>query len=85
MTDQIVRVAHIQLGDVDEPDLFAQLWIDSYQYDKKGSWVIAHSTEELKYMLAPDFATFGLKLSVYARFTPADLLLYKIKFSEENV
>ena len=80
--NKTVCVARVQLGDVEEPDLFAELWIDSWKYDSKGSWVHQHSVSDVKYMLAPDFATFGLKLSVYAQFTPRDLLLYNIKFSE---
>lgn len=83
--NKTVCVARVHLSDVEEPDLFAELWINSYRYDSKGSWVIEHSLEELKYMLAPDFAQFGLTLRVYAQFTPQDWLLYKIKFSEEVI
>lgn len=68
-----------QLGDVEDPDIYAAHPLWEWQQTEKGRWVMEHGLE-LTYSIHPDIHNFGYKVSVTGSLTQDDEVYFTLKY-----
>jgi hypothetical protein len=68
-----------QLGDVEDPDIYAAQPIWEWQQTEKGRWVMEHGLE-LTYSIHPDMQYFGYKVSITGSLNQDDEVYYTLKY-----
>ena len=68
-----------QLGDVEDPDLYAAQPIWEWQQTEKGKWIMEHGLN-LSYSISPDLHTFGYKVSIVGTLNPDDEVYFTLKY-----
>ena len=67
------------LGDVEDPDIYAAQPMWEWQQTEKGRWVMEHGLE-LAYSIYPDVQNFGYKVSITGLLNSEDEVYYTLKY-----
>ena len=67
------------LGDVEDPDIYAAQPIWEWQQTEKGRWVMEHGIE-LTYSIQPDPFNYGYKVTITGSLNQKDEFYYKLKY-----
>lgn len=67
------------LGDVEDPDIYAAQPIWEWQQTEKGKWVMEHGIE-LAYIVNPDSTTLGYKICITGLLNSEDEVYYTLKY-----
>ena len=70
----------INVGDVDDPDLYVADPIYRWQNTEEGKWVMEHSVEIPEWHRLGNINTFGYTYVIEAMFNERDLLMWKLKY-----
>jgi len=74
-----VVVHSFNLGDVDDPALYAAQPLYDWEKSEVGQWVMAHSTKTPTWFCSAEY-TFGHKFTIVAWLNEPDYLFFKLKF-----
>ena len=75
-----VVVHKFNMGDVDDPDIYAGAPIYDWQQTEVGKYCMKHSVEELHYTIGPDMINWGFHVQIFGVFTEKDYMFFKLKF-----
>lgn len=83
--DKIVEVQEItvhkfQMGDVDDPILYAAEPLIKWQESEQGKWVMAHAIETPSWHQFADHASFGHTFVIRARLKAKDITYFRLKW-----
>lgn len=67
------------LGDVEDPDIYAAQSLWEWQQTEKGQWVMEHGIE-LAYTTHPDINSYGYKVSITGFLNSEDEVYYTLKY-----
>ena len=73
-------VHYINMGDVEDPDLFVAQPIYEWQQTEKGKYIMQNSKPEPMWVRAVNPSTYGYEYRIKAYLTPEQLTFYKLKY-----
>ena len=76
-----VTVHHFNMGDVEDPDLYAAQPIWEWQKTEKGQWVMEHAMESPVWHKMIDYNNFGYTYVIRAKLKATDYTFYQLKWS----
>jgi len=80
-TCTIEHVVHcINMGDVEDPDLFVAEPIYNWQQSEKGKYIMEHSSPSPMWTRSTNHHTYGYEYKIKAYLTPEQLTYYKLKY-----
>lgn len=84
--DQAVEISDLvvhsfNMGDVDDPDLYAAQPIMEWQESEAGAWVMEHAIETPFWHRSIDPATYGHRYYIIARMRTKDQTFFKLRFT----
>lgn len=84
--DQVVEISDLvvhsfNMGDVEDPDLYAAQPLLEWQESEAGTWVMEHAVEKPFWHRVVDPATYGHKYYVIARMRTTDQTFFKLRFT----
>lgn len=87
INDQAVKisdvvVASFNIGDVDEPDLYAAQPICEWQASDAGKWVMEHAIEQPFWHRVMDPMSWGHRYHIVARLKESDELYWTLKWKQ---
>lgn len=77
-----VKVHEFNMGDVEDPDLYASEPLWQWQQSEAGKWVMEHAVETPFWHRIVNPYTFGYSYYVIARLKEKDQLYWKLKWSK---
>jgi len=77
-----VVVHQFGIGDVDDPDLYANIEVGNWLDTEKGKWVVEHRVDEIKLKHSYDLSMLGHKFSVTAKLKEEDATFFLLKYSK---
>jgi hypothetical protein len=75
-----VVVHAFNLGDVDDPTLYAAEPLCDWERSEAGQWVMHHSTQTPTWFCNTDHMSYGYKFIIVAWLSESDYLFFKLKF-----
>jgi hypothetical protein len=80
-TVSITHVVHtIQMGDVEDPDLFVAEPIHQWQQTEQGKWIMENSAPAPSWHRYMDYNIYGYAYQIRAYLTHKQLTYYKLRF-----
>jgi len=79
-----VVVASFNIGDVDDPDLYAAQPIYEWQQTDAGKWVMNHAVEQPFWHRIMDPGLMGYRYRIIARLKESDELYWTLKWKQEQ-
>ena len=79
-----VVVHTFNMGDVDDPDLYAAQPIYEWQQSDAGKWVMEHAVEQPFWHRVMDPMLMGYKYHIVARLKEPDELYWTLKWKQEQ-
>jgi hypothetical protein len=79
MTHEIV-VHKINMGDVEDPDLFVAEPIYKWQQTEQGKFIMENSKEQPMWKRNVDHSSFGYVYTIHAWLDDKDLVYWKLKY-----
>ena len=85
INDQVVRFSDIcvhefNMGDVEDPDLYAAQPIWEWQESEAGKFVMEHAVEKPYWTRTVDLHSYGHRYVIVARMRESDQTFFKLKF-----
>jgi hypothetical protein len=77
-----VKVHEFNLGDVEDPDLYAAEPIWKWQQTEVGQWIMEHAVDKPFWHRHVDPYTFGYKYYIIARLTEQDQTFWALKWQK---
>ena len=77
-----VKVHEFNMGDVEDPDLYAAQPIMDWQQSEAGQWVIEHAVETPFWHRTVDPASYGHKYYIIARLSEQDQTYWTLKWQK---
>jgi hypothetical protein len=77
-----VKVHEFNMGDVEDPDLYAAEPLWNWQQTEAGQWVMAHAVETPFWHRTVDPASYGHKYYIIARLTEQDQTYWTLKWQK---
>jgi hypothetical protein len=77
-----VKVHEFNMGDVEDPDLYAAEPLWNWQQTEAGQWVIAHAIETPFWHRTVDPASYGHKYYIIARLSEQDQTYWTLKWQK---
>lgn len=77
-SDMVVH--RFSLGDVEDPELYAELHIQKWAQSAAGHWVLAHAEETPRWQYHYNPSTWDYKFAVVARLSKPNQTFFKLKF-----
>jgi hypothetical protein len=74
------QVHSIQLGDVDDPDLYVGYHMHDWQQTDAGKYVMEHSCPKASWHRHMNMNIYGYEYTIMAYFTPEQLTYWKLKY-----
>lgn len=74
------KVHEINMGDVEDPDLFVAQPIYEWQQTAKGKYIMENSKPEPMWVRSINHMTYGYTYSIKAYLTPEQVTYYKLKY-----
>ena len=83
--DQVVEIKTVvvhrfQMGDVDDPDLYAAQPLWEWQQSEMGQWVMNHAVDQPEWHRQADHLTYGYGYIVTAKLTAKDYTYWILKW-----
>ena len=83
--DQVVRFSDIcvhefNMGDVEDPDLYAAQPIWEWQESEAGKFVMEHAVEKPYWIRQMDYNGYGIQYKIIARLSEPNQTFFKLKF-----
>jgi hypothetical protein len=82
--EEIVSITHvvhcINMGDVEDPDLFVAQPIYEWQQTEAGKWIMENSNPTPSWHRNMDYATYGYTYQIRAYLTHKQLTFWKLKY-----
>jgi len=75
-----LTVLEFNVGDVEDPEIYAAGPILDWQNTDAGKWVLEHAQEKPHFIQIVDYNTYGYKYIVRARFAEEDALIFRLKW-----
>jgi hypothetical protein len=72
----------IEMGDVEDPEIYAAAPILDFEKTDKGRWLMANSYKQLEFTIRPNERTYGWKVLIWSYLTEKDLTYYSLKWGE---
>jgi hypothetical protein len=82
-THKIV-VHTFQMGDVDDPDLYAAEPLYQWQQSDQGQWVMENSMDTPEWHRHTDYSSFGYKYAITAVFESKKLTEFYLRFGKNS-
>lgn len=77
----IKAIVHsFNMGDVDDPDIYAGSPIYEWQQTEVGKYCIEKSVEQLYYTIGADPFSYGYRVTITGIFKEQDYTFFKLKF-----
>lgn len=70
----------LDMGDVEDPYLYAAFPISDWQRTEKGCWCMQHATEELVFTCTPK--EFGFRITIVGKFLPQDATFFLLRWGK---
>ena len=77
-----VKVHEFNMGDVEDPDLYAAEPLYQWQQTEAGQWIMSHAVETPFWHRMVNPYTFGWTYCVIARLNEKDQLYWKLKWGK---
>jgi hypothetical protein len=77
-----VKVHEFNMGDVEDPDLYAAQPLHDWQETEAGRWVLAHAVEKPFWHRVVNPYTFGWTYYIIARFKEQDQTYWALKWQK---
>ena len=77
-----VKVFEFNMGDVEDPDLYAAEPLWDWQQTEAGQWVMAHAVETPFWHRTVDPASYGHKYFIIARLSEQDQTYWTLKWQK---
>jgi hypothetical protein len=77
-----VKVHEFNMGDVEDPDLYAAEPLWNWQQTEAGQWVMAHAVETPFWHRTVDPASYGHKYYIIARLSEQDQTYWTLKWQK---
>lgn len=75
-----IVVHTFNMGDVDDPDLYAAQPLWEWQQSEQGQWVMAHAIETPEWHRQVDYARFGHTYAIVAKLIGRDYTFWVMKW-----
>lgn len=72
-----------QLGDVEDPEIYAAEPMFKWQDTEQGRWAMEHCANPL-YRITPDFNTFGYRVDIYGELEDKQAVEYLLRWNREQ-
>lgn len=87
--DRLIRVRDVivhefNMGDVEDPDLYASQPLIEWEKSESGQWVMENATETPFWRRATDLTTYGYRYQIVARFREQEEVFFKLKFGNNK-
>ena len=79
-----ILVHSIEMGDVEDPEIYAADPIIEFEKTEQGLWLKEHSLEQMEFIIRPNGGAFGFIIHLFAQLTDKDLTYYSLKWREKN-
>ena len=79
-----VAVHEFQMGDVEDPDLYAAQPLYEWAESEAGKWCIENAEEVPYWVRNTDFSTYGYKYVVMARLSEQNEVFFNLKFHKNK-
>lgn len=76
-----VKVYEFNVGDVDDPDIYAGQPIYEWQQTEMGKWVMANTVEPPMWHRLHDYSTYGYKYAITAKLLGKDHTFWQLKWN----
>lgn len=73
-------VHSFNMGDVEDPEIYAAEPILQFEQSEKGQWLHEHSYEQMMFAIIMDNVTYGYRCDINAWLRDKDLTYYKLKW-----
>jgi hypothetical protein len=77
-----VIVHTIEMGDVEDPEIYAAEPILTFEKTDKGRWLMTNSYKQLEFTIQPNSRSYGWKISIWSYLNEKDLTYYSLKWGE---
>jgi hypothetical protein len=77
-----LRVHEFQMGDVEDPELYAAEPLWKWQQSEEGQWVMANAMETPSWHLTTDYNSYGYLVYVTADLQDKDATFFKLKWQK---
>jgi hypothetical protein len=74
-----VKVHEFNMGDVEDPDLYAAQPLYEWQQSEQGQWVMEHAVETPSWYRIPDTMQYGYKYQIRAKLSGPRLTEYLLR------
>jgi len=72
----------IEMGDVEDPEIYAAEPIINFEHSEKGRWLMSNSYRQLEFTIRPNSRTYGWKVCIWSYLNEQDLTYYTLKWGE---
>ncbi len=72
----------IEMGDVEDPEIYAAAPIIAFENTDKGRWLMTNSYKQLEFTIRPNERTYGWKVLIWSYLNEKDLTYYSLKWGE---
>lgn len=77
-----VCVYEFNMGDVEDPEIYAAKPLFDWQNSDEGKWVLEHATDTPEWHISISHETYGYKCYVTANLEGADLTFFSLKYKK---
>ena len=77
-----IIVHEIEMGDVEDPEIYAAGPILDFEHSEKGRWLMSNSYKQLEFTIQPNGRTYGWKVCIWSYLNEQDLTYYSLKWGE---
>ena len=74
----VVKVLNV--GDVDDPDIYVGQYIWEWQESEAGQWIMDHSRPTPSWHRFTDHTSYGYRYYIKAYLTPEQITYYELKY-----
>jgi len=78
-----VCVYEFNVGDVEDPEIYAAGPICDWQESESGKWVLEHAVEKPYYIQALDYTTWGHRYKIMARLSEQNQIFWTLKWGNK--
>ena len=78
-------VHEIEMGDVEDPEIYAAAPILDWEKTDKGRWLHQHSYQQMEFTIRPNERTYGWKIIIWSYLKEQDLTYYNLKWGDQYV
>ena len=75
-----IKVHEFNLGDVEDPEIYAAQPIYEWQKTEQGKWVMAHSVPEPSWHIGFNPNRFGYQVMIVANLQEQDATFFQLKY-----